>query len=107
MATPVELAPHEREELETRLRAGSMRAEDVRRSRVILMLADGQSYTSIQQALACPATYIARWKKRFEAGRLAGLYSRHQGRRPEKRTPRLEARILEATRKPPADGSTH
>lgn len=103
----MELASHERQELETRLRSRSMRAEDVRRSRLILMLADGHSYTSIQSALGCPATYIARWKKRFEADRLAGLYSRHPGKEPEKRTPKLEARILEATRKPPADGSTH
>lgn len=106
MATGFDLARHEREELESRLRARSMRAEDVRRSRLILMLADGQSYSTIQEALGCPATYIARWKKRFEAQRLAGLYSRHQGRKIEKRTPRLEARILAATRTPPADGST-
>ncbi len=107
MATDFTLALHERHELESRLRSRSLRAEDVRRSRLILMLADGQSYTTIQQALDCPATYIARWKKRFAADRLAGLYSRHQGRPAQKRTPRLEARILEATRQAPADGSTH
>ncbi len=107
MLTHVELAAHERHELESRVRSRALRAEDVRRSRLILMLAEGQSYTTIQSALGCPATYIVRWKKRFEAERLAGLYSRHPGRAPAKRTPRLEARILEATRRPPADGATH
>jgi len=107
MATAFDLALHERQELESRVRSRALRAEDVRRSRLILMLADGESYTTIQQALDCPATYIARWKKRFEADRLAGLYSRHQGRRAQRRTPQLEARILEATRQAPADGATH
>jgi transposase len=38
---------------------------------------------------------------------LAGLYGRHQGRRVEPETPALEARILDYTRRAPADGSTH
>jgi transposase len=38
---------------------------------------------------------------------LAGLYSHHPGRAAEKRTPALEARILEWTRRPAPDGSTH
>jgi transposase len=103
----VRLAPHERQELDRRMRSRALRAEDVRRARLILMLADGQSYSTIEHALGCPATYIARWKQRFEAARLAGLYSRHQGRQPKRRTPQLEARILEWTRRAPADGSTH
>jgi hypothetical protein len=40
------------------------------------------------------------------AQRLAGLDSRHPGRAVDKRTPRLEARILEWTRRGPSDGST-
>ena len=39
--------------------------------------------------------------------RLSGLYSRHAGKTPEKRTPKLEARILEWTRRTPPDGSSH
>jgi len=57
--------------------------------------------------LGCNANYISRWKGRFEAERLAGLYSHHRGRAVEKRTPALEARILEWTRRPAPDGSTH
>lgn len=106
MAT-IRLAPHERRELQGRVRARTRRAEDARRARLLLMLAQGQSYTEIQEALACPATYISRWKQRFDAERLAGLYSRHQGRPTDTRTPKLEARILAWTRKPPPDGSTH
>jgi transposase len=84
-----------------------MRADDVRRARLILMLAEGQSYTAIQAALGCNATFITRRKSRFVAERLGGLYARHRGKAVAKRTPKLEAKILERTRRPPSDGSTH
>ncbi len=96
----------ERRELKDRVRSRTLPAEDVRRARLILLLAQGKSYLTIRQLLGCNANYISRWKGRFEAERLAGLYSRHQGRAVEKRTPALEARILECTRKAPANGAT-
>jgi len=84
-----------------------LRAGDVRRARLILMLADGESWSGIETALGCSSAYIQRWKARFEQQRLAGLFAQHRGRRVEKRTPKLEAKILEWTRRPPTDGSTH
>ena len=97
----------ERAELRGRLRSRTLPAEDVRRARLILLLAQGQSYLAIRRLLGCNANYISRWKGRFEAERLAGLYSRHSGRAVEKRTPALEAKILGWTRRPVPDGSTH
>lgn len=101
------MALRERKELRDRVRSRTLPAEDVRRARLILLLAQGKSYLTIRQLLGCNPNYISRWKERFEAERLAGLYSRHRGRAVEKRTPALEARILEWTRRPAADGSTH
>src|ERR1700735_700725 len=101
------LTPSERTELRDRLRSRTLPAEDVRRARLILLLAQGQSYLAIRHVLGCNANYISRWKGRFEAERLAGLYSHHPGRAVEKRTPALEARILEWTRRAAPDGSTH
>ena len=101
------LASKERNELVERARSCTAPAEDARRARLILMLAAGKSYAVIRQALGCNANYISRWKGRFVAERLAGLYARHPGRAVEKRTPALEARILNFTRRGPADGSTH
>lgn len=101
------LASRERKELRARGRSRTLPAEDVRRARLILLLAQRKSYLTIRQLLGCNANYISRWKGRFEAERLAGLYSRHRGRVVEKRTPALEARILEWTRRPVPDGSTH
>ena len=103
----IRLAAAERNELVVRARSRILRAEDVRRARLILMLAADKSYAAIRQALGCNGSYISRWKGRFVAERLAGLYARHRGRAVEKRTPALEARILECTRRPPSDGSTH
>jgi len=61
----------------------------------------------IGNALDCSPDYIARWKKRFEAERLAGRYARHSGREASVLTPAKEARILDWTRREPSDGSTH
>ena len=89
------LTVSERRELKDRMRSRTLPAEDVRRARLILLLAQGQSYLAIRHVLGCNANYISRWKGRFEAERLAGLYSHHPGRAVAKRTPALEARILE------------
>ena len=101
------LRSSERAELRDRMRSRTLPAEDVRRARLILLLAQGKSYLAIRQVLGCNPNYISRWKGRFEAERLAGLYSHYRGRAVEKRTPALEAKILEWTRRPPPDGSTH
>src|ERR1700674_760080 len=101
------LRPSERTELRDRLRSRTLPAEDVRRARLIVLLAQGKSYLAIRQVLGCNPNYISRWKGRFATERLAGLYSHYRGRAVEKRTPALEARILEWTRRPAPDGSTH
>lgn len=103
----IRLAPPERRELQSRLRSQVLRAADARRARLLLMLAEGRSWVSIQETLGCSSAYIHRWKTRFDQERLCGLFARHRGRPVEKRTPKLEARILDCTRRPPPDGSTH
>ena len=101
------LSPPERRILGGKARSRTARAEEVRRAELILGLAAGQSYSALQVRLGCGRQYVARWKNRFLAERLAGLYSRHRGRPVQRRTPALEARILAATQRSPSDGSTH
>ncbi len=74
---------------------------------MLLLLADGASYTQVQQTVGCTAPFISKWKRRFLEERLAGLYARHEGRPIQVLTPRMEARILSWTQKKPTDGSTH
>lgn len=103
----MKLTKAERMELIKRATGRTVRAEDARRARLILLLAEGDTWAAIRDKLGCSDTFINRWSKRFQAERLAGLYSRHAGKAPEKLTPKLEARILDATRRAPKDGATH
>jgi transposase len=101
------LTTDERTELERRATSRTIRAEDAKRAKVILMLADGTSYSTIEATLWCYRDYINRWRQRFAADGLDGLRSRHQGQKPTVLTPALEARILAKTQQRPPDGSTH
>jgi len=101
------LTAEERQVVQAVARSRSAKAADVKRARLIVMLDEGASWSTISTQLPCTADYIGRWKKRFEAERLGGLYPRHRGRAPAKETPRVEARVLAWTQKPPTDGSTH
>ena len=91
------LTTDERTELERRASSRTIRAEDAKRAKVILMLADGTSYSTIEATLWCHRDYINRWRRRFVAGRLDGLRSAHKGQKPPVLTPALEARILAKT----------
>ncbi len=91
------------------VRAHHVSAAQAQRARLILALADGQTHAEIIEQFGLSPTYIARWKRRFAEDRLAGLVSQYAGagNRDRVLTPRLEARILDATRRKPKDGSTH
>ena len=103
----IRLAPPERKELQRRLRSRSLASEEVRRAKVILLLAAGLSFRSIGSKLACTDRYISNWKKRFQAQRLSGLASRSRGRQAHPQAAKRQARILAATRQAPGDGTTH
>src|SRR5881296_1478603 len=97
----------ERTELERRVRSLKIRSEDARRARVILMLANGDSYSTIEATVPCFRDYINLWRRRFLAARVDGLQPRYKGQPPTVLTPAMEARVLEKTRQAPPDGSTH
>ncbi len=101
------LTSEERTELQRRVRSLKIRAEDARRARVILMLAEGNSYSAIETAIPCYRDYINRWRRRFLADRLEGLQARYRGQPPTVLTTTMEARILTTTRQAPPDGTTH
>ena len=99
------LTPPERRELQRRVRSRSVRAEDSRRARVILELAGGRGLRETASDLSCSTSYVQRWAGRFRAERLGGLVA-STGRAAAKGAAKLEARILEWTRRGPDDGST-
>ena len=107
-AEAITLTTDERAELEQMTQSRTLPAGDVFRARLVLMLADGLSYRTIQERLDTTAPTISRWRDRFEKRRVAGLLEvRHPGQKPSVITPSLQAKVLEASRRKPNDGSTH
>ena len=105
-AEPLIMTADERATLETYARARAGRADLAQRARAMLLLAEGTSYAEITATVGWSSATIAKWKRRFEADRLAGLWGRHKGSKPRLRTPQMEARILNWTRKAPPSGAT-
>jgi transposase len=101
------LTTEQQMELETRARSRRGRADAARRARVILLLADGDSYATITAKTGCSSRTIALWKQRFATDGVAGLAARHRGSKPTVLTPALQARILAWTRRAPPHGATH
>ena len=103
---PLSLSSDDQSELRDISISRSLAAGDVLRARMILMLAAG--YTYAEERLQTTAPTISRWRKRFLESGVAGLLeTRHQGQKPTVITPKLQARVLDATRRKPKDGSTH
>lgn len=104
----MKLTKNERTELQRQANSRNGRADSVRHARLILLLADGLTWSDVRTKLDCSDSYIARWSKRFSADRVAGLFARHAGRERYKVTDKIEARVLaKTTKQKPADGSTH
>lgn len=101
------ISPPERRELERRARSRTIRAEDVRRALVVLTLASGTGVRGTAASVGCSTSYVQRWRARFIEGRLSGLAALHRGRAPRSDAAKLEARVLELTRRGPDDGTTH
>lgn len=105
--TEVLLSEEQSKELSSIAQSRSLPAGYVFRARLILMLAEGATFSMIQKQLRTTAPTIIRWKKRFLRLGMDGLDTHHPGQSASVLTPALRAKILSATRKKPGDGSTH
>src|SRR3989337_1170998 len=107
MTDAVTLTNWERRERRRRANSRTDRAEDARRARLILLLAEGHTWDEVSERIDCSRGFVASWSKRFAEQRIAGLHSRHLGQAARGCTPKLEARMREAPRRAPAGGATH
>ena len=105
--TALPLTDEQSAELTAIAQSRSLPAGYVFRAKLILLLAEGASFNTIKQRLDTTAPTIIRWKERFLAEGVDGLDTHHPGQKPTVLTPALRAKILAATRKKPADHSTH
>ena len=101
------LTDEQRDELKKWAQSRTLPAGDVFRARLILALAEGQTYEQIKASLQTTAPTISRWKQRFEQNGLDGLDPRHKGSQPTVADAAVQARIARKTQQKPADGSTH
>jgi transposase len=107
MPSNVVLSDDQRSELSSIAQSRSLPAGYVFRARLVLMLAEGASFSTIKRQLHTTAPTIIRWKARFMELGMDGLDTHHPGQSASVLTPALRARILSTTRKKPADGTTH
>ena len=101
------LSEEQQLELSRIAQSRSLPAGYVFRARLILMLSEGASFSTIKGRLRTTAPTISRWKGRFLAAGIDGLDTFHPGQPATVLTPALRAKILSATRRKPSDGSTH
>lgn len=106
-AKPLVLDEDQRSELEDISGSQSLPAGFVLRAKIVLLLADGWSYSDIVDKLDTSTSTVGKWKRRFLAAGLDGLETERPGQKPQKLTSKLRARILNTTRSKPRDGSTH
>lgn len=104
---PLPVSANQRAELQALLRRHSLPASMAQRARIVLMLADGVTYSEIMESLSTTAPTISLWKKRYLQEGVVGLGSVRPGQPPRKLTPALRAKILARTQQAPPDGSTH
>jgi hypothetical protein len=91
------LRKDQRLELSCIAQSRSLPAGYVFRARLILMLAEGASFSTIKERLGTTAPTISRWKQRFVASGIDGLDTSRPGQSASVLTPKLRARILSAT----------
>lgn len=107
IANDIVLSEEQGEELRRIAQSRSLPAGYVFRAWLILMLAEGVSFSAIKRHLRTTVPTISRWKARFLVSGMDGLDTHHPGQSASVLTAALRARILSTTRKKPADGSTH
>jgi transposase len=103
----LQVTDEQRNDLEKWAASRTLPAGDVFRARLILALADGQTYNQIITTLQTSAPTISRWKQRFEEEGMVGLDPRHKGSQPRVADAKVQARIARKTQQKPTDGSTH
>src|ERR1700691_405892 len=103
----LQITDEQRSELSKWAASRTLPAGDVFRARLILALAEGQTYQQIMASLHTTAPTISRWKQRFEQDGIDGLDPQHKGSQARVADAAVQARIARKTQQKPADGSTH
>jgi len=69
----IELTPEEQNELAARARSQRMAHRDVLRARIVLLLAEGRSLSSVARLVGKTRKIVRKWGERFVKKRVEGL----------------------------------
>ncbi len=90
----IKLSETDRIELQSLARSRALPAALVRRARVVLMSADGQSNIDIAHALNISAPTVGTWRKRYLQSGIVGLYGEKPPGRPRTHDDEQVARLM-------------
>jgi len=83
----IELSTEEREELERRTRSLTAPYREVNRAKIVLLLAEGLSVSSVARKVGRERNVVRDWGWRFKARRLMGLEDAPRSGRPARFSP--------------------
>jgi transposase len=106
-ATLIVLTEAEERDLRAIVRAATSEQRLVRRSRVVLLAAQGQSTEAIAAELDATPAWVSRWRKRYAQDRRAGLADRPRAGAPPRYGATTEKRVLAQLDEPPPAGLAH
>src|ERR1700761_5704188 len=93
-ATPINLTPTERQELEALANARKSEARMRERARIVLLAAAGHGSRAIGRELHCTPGTVSKWRVRYARDRLAGLSETGERGAAAKYGPEHDRRIL-------------
>lgn len=97
----------EREELRARLNARKGAMDEKFRIRIVLALADGESSSALAQKLSTTEQTISKWRRRFEAFRIAGLGDAPRAGRGRRLSDEQVQEVIDRVRQTKPENSTH
>lgn len=105
LATPVHLTEDQRSTLEDLLRQPKAQARFVERARIVLWAGEGMTNVQIARQLKTRAARVSKWRTRFAAEGLQGLWDDFRPGRPQVHDPQeMEKRILLQLDEEPPEG---
>ena len=106
-AVMIALTDEERTALRRTVKSTTAAQREVWRARIVLLAAEGQQNQVIAREVGLAPRSVALWRKRFAAGRLAGLANRPKKRTPIKYTEEDRRRVIEIACTSTPEAETH
>ena len=105
VATPIEITPQQKRELERIVHARTSTQRELFRARIVLALMEGRSHEEISRQLDTSLQAVSRWRKRWAQGGLQGLKDvAGRGRRPSLKKSAVQKALSLAGRQAPTGG---